>query len=419
MRTICLISTLLLLGAVGCDDEDLDDDVAADDDTAGDDDTAADDDTAGDDDIAGDDDDTSDPLDRVLPSANPPGGLDVEEVPMFVSIGFDDNYYSGLPGSGDAGGMTWALDMLRDRINPDGSPARVSFYQYTEAAEGSSWIRHAWHTAWEDGHEIANHTHTHPEGDYFGVGLWLYEMETCNDWLSKPYDPAETEPDPGYGVGVPLEEIEGFRAPYLLYNNASFDALWQLGMLYDCSIYEGHQWDQDGTNFLWPYTLDEGSPGHDDLVDQGLADPIDDYPGLWELPLHPVIVPPDDACEAYGVEPGLRDRLQAVQPWFDTTDGKILGMDYNLWIAYEMTADEFEATLIYSFDLRMDGNRAPMLFGGHTPEYADLYTAAPNATMEERQGAVEAFLDHALSHPEVRVVPMRDVIDWMRAPQPL
>ena len=34
------------------------------------------------------------------------------------------------------------------------------------------------------------------------------------------------------------------------------------GFWYDCSIQEGTDLDQDGTNFFWPYTLDQGSPGH-------------------------------------------------------------------------------------------------------------------------------------------------------------
>ena len=40
--------------------------------------------------------------DRRLPSALPPGDLRPDQVPMFVTIGFDDNAFSGLPGSGGA-----------------------------------------------------------------------------------------------------------------------------------------------------------------------------------------------------------------------------------------------------------------------------------------------------------------------------
>ena len=390
---------LLLLFVCGCDPDPAEDD----DDTTGDDDdiTGDDDDITGDDDDThGDDDDTGPPLDDVPPSADPPGGLLVEEAPMFVSIGFDDNYWSGLPGSGGTGSMTWATDMLRERANPDGSPVLVSFYNTTLDLEWSSLLKHAWRTAYEDGHEIANHTHNHPAGGAFSTQEWIDEIETCEDWLSRPYDPNETEPDPSTGVGVPLDEIVGFRTPYLDYNDATFDALDELGYWYDCSISEGTQLDQDGTNFYWPYTLDDPA-------------------GLWELPVHVVIVPPDELCEEYGVPPGLRDDLHDFIPWFDPDDGKIGGFDYNMWVEFEMTGAEVQATLEYTFDLRMQGNRAPMMLGAHAPEYSSLYDAAPNATVDERQAAIEGFLDHALSHPEVRVVPMIDIVDWMRAPTPL
>ena len=391
---VVTVSVGVLLLLAGCPATvDIDDD-----DVSGDDDTADDDDTGDDD--TGDDDDTGTPPDDVPPSSDPPGGLLVEEVPLFVSIGFDDNYDSGLPGSGGTGGMTWAIDMCRERTNPDGSPVLVSFYNTTLNLEWSALLKHAWRTAYDDGHEIANHTHNHPLGGDFSVDEWLDEIETCEDWLTAPYDPDETEPDPSTGVGIPLEEIVGFRTPYLDYNDATFEALDELGYTYDCSIIEGFELDEDGTTLTWPYTFDDPA-------------------GLWELPLHVFIVPPDELCEDYGVPSGLRDRLHDVYPSFDPDDGKILGMDYMFWVEYEMTGAEVEATLLYSFDLRMQGNRAPMMLGGHSAEYSSLYTAAPNATLEERQDAIEVFLDHALSHPEVRVVPMIDIVDWMRDPTPL
>ena len=63
------------------------------------------------------------------------------------------------------------------------------------------------------------------------------------------------------GPGVTEEDIFGFRTPFLKYNNATFEALQAEGFVYDCSIEEGYQPDHDGTNYYWPYTLDEGSPG--------------------------------------------------------------------------------------------------------------------------------------------------------------
>jgi hypothetical protein len=75
---------------------------------------------------------------------------------MFVSIGFDDNAYSGLEGSNGTGGMKWATDFFRDLKNPDGTDARVSFFMaaYYAGEWGSecpSLVKTAWHTAFVDG----------------------------------------------------------------------------------------------------------------------------------------------------------------------------------------------------------------------------------------------------------------------------
>ncbi len=69
-------------------------------------------------------------------SQNPPGGLNAQVVPQFVSIGFDDNGYSGMAGSGGDGGMTWATNFL-GITNPmemsnsatfDGAPVKATFF---------------------------------------------------------------------------------------------------------------------------------------------------------------------------------------------------------------------------------------------------------------------------------------------------
>ena len=373
--------------------------------------------------------------DNVPPSQAPPFGLAPARVPMFVNLGWDDNAYSGLPGSGGTGGMSWAIAAYRGRTNPagrgnartyDGAPARASFYMTSTYAaswisESNAFVRRAWNAALADGHELGNHTHGHNHGGAFTVAQWRAELETCQDWLTRPFDPAEPDfaPREAAGVGVPSDRIHGFRTPFLEYNDAALAAVEELGLRYDCSIEDGYQPDHDGTNFHWPYTLDGGSPGHDVLVAWGQKPPISPRPGLWELPVHPVIVPPDDECERYGVPPGLRARLHARRSWFDPASGKITGFDYNLWVVFEMTKAEFVATLAYTLDLRLRGNRAPLMFGTHSDYYADKYTAPPNASVRERQEAIEELLDYALSKPEVRVVSNTQILDWVRNPSPL
>jgi len=243
-------------------------------------------------------------------------------------------------------------------------------------------------------------------------------MALCAEWLAKPFDPDEVtyEPNPANGPGAAPDALFGFRAPYLEYNDAAMAALPAAGLWYDASIEEGWQEEQDGTNYNWPFTLDGGSPGHDVLVEWGLKEPLGSHPGVWSMPAYPLIAPPDDACAEYGIAPGLRAKLKALADWFDEASGKITGFDYNLWVLFEMTGPEYLAVLEYTLDQRLAGNRAPLLIGAHTDYYSSKYTAPPNATLEERQAAMEGFLDYALAKPEVRVRPYKAILDWVRNP---
>ncbi|MFP6685317.1 MAG: polysaccharide deacetylase family protein [Polyangiaceae bacterium] len=371
-------------------------------------------------------------MDNVPPSADPPFELSATQVPMFVSVGWDDNGYSGLQGSSGEGAMNWAVSMLAARNNPsgsgnaatfDGTPAKNSFYMTSVyvakwMADSPSYVKRSWRDAYEAGHEIGVHTHNHSHGGEFSVAQWDEEIQTCIDWLGKPFDPNEVgmSPNDSKGIGIPNSELYGFRTPFLEYNDAALSSVAGKGFRYDCSIEEGWQSDQNGENYFWPFTLDGGSPGHDVLVSWELKDPISPQPGLWEMPVHPVVVPPDQECENYGIPSGLRAKLKAVHDWFDVEGGKITGFDYNLWVLFKMDKDEVLATLKYTLDLRLKGNRAPFLFGAHTDYYSSQYTGASESTPAERRETIEAFLDYALSKEAVRVVSSKDVLDWVRNP---
>jgi hypothetical protein len=240
-----------------------------------------------------------------------------------------------------------------------------------ESAESPNEVLKSWIYALNNGCEIGCHTHSHHDGANFTVDEWYFEMEKCVDILSTK-------------MKIPKSEIKSFRTPFLSYNENTLKAVEKMGFLYDCSLEEGLQEDLDGKNFHFPYTLDSG---------------------LWELPAYVVTAPPN-----------LRKKYAETQDYFNESDGKITGFDYNCFVEFQMTADELLATLKHTLDLRLEGNRAPFTFGGHTGIYVDGYQSEPRIKIpvKERRRAIEEFLDYALSKPEVRVVSPIKIIEWMR-----
>jgi hypothetical protein len=137
------------------------------------------------------------------------------------------------------------------------------------------------------------------------------------------------------------------------------------------------------------------------------------------MPVYPLIVPPDNEAANYGVPTGMRAKMKGIASWFDEGSGKITGFDYNLWVSFRMNKAEFLATLKYSFDQRLVGNRAPFMLGTHADYYSSKYTGAPYSTATERQEAIEEFLDYVATKPEVRIVSTKQILDWVRRPVPL
>lgn len=79
-----------------------------------------------------------------------------------------------------------------------------------------------------------------------------------------------------YG-GIPNSKIQGFRAPFLNYSQATLATLRKQGFTYDSSATAVPQ------DAYWPYTLDHG------LVNdcwKGICNT--QVPGLWEIPMYAV-----------------------------------------------------------------------------------------------------------------------------------
>ncbi len=347
------------------------------------------------------------------PSADPPGGLQPDEVPQFIVLGFDDNT--------SAEGMQWILDYLQTKTNPqgsgneatfDGSDVLASFYSISGILQSRQDVVNEHRRAWEQGHEIGNHSHRHVTyGDTLNTvsaQTWTSEIDSGTQVLS-----TLLEIDPS--------EIAGFRAPYLEFSDTTFKVLSELNYLYDCSVQEGYQTGHDASNSLWPYTMGQGSPGWNDVwVNWTGRTPISSHPDLWQVPLYAIIIPTDEECADYGIEPGLRSRMAAATDQFSQTDTKITASDYGMWHRFGLQPNEFSGILKYNLDKRLEGNRAPFNIAAHTQYYTASYAGnLDGITLEEMRGAIENFIDYALSIPEVRITTAKNMIEWCSNPVPL
>ena len=228
-------------------------------------------------------------------------------------------------------------------------------------------------------HEVGNHTKSHAEtlqlnGD---KNVWLDEMNSCNNYLHD-------------NLSIQVDEIIGFRTPFLSHSEATYEAMADVGFVYDCSV--EHYVDLTHGAYVWPYTLDGGK--HSESTYN--TTPHGKYPGLWELPVYQILLD-------------------------DGGTNAITGFDYNMWAQSKMSKstalNAFKASLAH----RMKTNRAPLLIGMHTDYYSkdndDANKASTGASWQERRETIEEFMDYALeTYPEVRIVTYRDVLHWMREP---
>ncbi|KLV09092.1 carbohydrate-binding protein [Photobacterium aquae] len=356
------------------------------------------------------------------PSAASP--LATHVTPMFVSFGFDDNT--------EVAGLEWVMALLESYQNPPGmdqfasQPLKASFFMHCQPVEANEPVKALWRKLVAQGHDIGNHTYTHPDDkvnynplqSWMTAEQWQEEVNRCDALLT-----ADVE-DGGIGV----DEVSGFRAPFMTYNDNTLKAVVESGIRYDVSFPAGSTAEQTGTNNYWPFTLDNGSPSHQMAVAGGWKPAINNYPGLWEVPLHTLIVPPDSEMDRFGLDYSLRDKIASRISYFDPVSGKGDNFDWNLystpdWGAAGLSEDDVVAIYSYNLDLRLAGNRAPLVLGLHSAFYGLLnggeHWGMPETTVASRQNVLKRFIDYALSKPQVRFVSHEQLIDWMVEPEPL
>jgi hypothetical protein len=369
----------------------------------------------------------------VNPSLTPPGGIAVDKAPLFVTIGWDDNTSQE--------GMQFALSLYDGKNNADGTATSASFYFNSSTLKSDATLVSLINDLRSTNHEIGNHTDDHHDALGFSYGHvngtngdgwnkmtkylrneageagWSEIIQRGSDTLTKYTDVVATN-------------MVGFRAPFLEYGNGQFTALKAQGYRYDCSIEE---YGSETGNWNWPYTLHAGSPTHDatwkansgntveiDGSSVSYSFDVESVSEIWELPVYALVIPDDNSCLNYGIDVGLRTRVKNKIPWM-YSETNIIGYDYDLWSAAELSAVEVLGMLKYNLDLRIAGNRAPFTFGAHSQYYAGNWAAtnAPNATEGQMQKAMMDFVEYALSKSEVRVVSAETVIDWMENPTEL
>jgi hypothetical protein len=355
---------------------------------------------------------------RLDPSVSPPGGLKKEEVPQFIVCSFDDNY---LCGRDRTGGLSWITGEFARRRNPagngnpgtfDGSPPHFTFfvapeYRTARVEHDPEKNRVVFLEAVEQGHELAVHTLTHRKGVKFKKSEWEKEISGWKAWFKKPGNPHFSRD--------PL----GFRAPYLRYNPAMFEAIVRQGLVYDSSLEEGFAENQDGTNFLWPFTMDSGSPSS--ALNAVLFDKpqIGAYPGLIEIPIYALVPPPDSEASGYGIPTGLAGRAVGLLKDPAVWNVKITGIDWNLFYLHRLDQKDILAILKHTLDRRVKGNRCPMTLGFHSDIYTADYEGETRVPFGTRQEILAEFLDHALAMPDSRLVSNEELIGWLHAPVPL
>ena len=79
-----------------------------------------------------------------------------------------------------------------------------------------------------------------------------------------------------------------------------------------------------------------------------------------------------------------------------------------------MSKNEVIATLKYTLDLRLEGNKAPIIFCCHSAPYANFYQNILNTNYTDRQEVIEEFIDYALTKDSVRFVSIAKIINWMQ-----
>ncbi|MEI6787082.1 MAG: polysaccharide deacetylase family protein [bacterium] len=289
----------------------------------------------------------------VAPAFVPPGGLAPSNTPQIILLTFDDSVTSNS--------LRLVQGILTNHVNPNGDQIKATFFVSLDAVVDYGCVN----KLYAAGHEISVHTMTHSTSTNTGLATWRQEIVGCRKALSQY-------------AAIPLDDIVGFRAPYLKFNNAMFQLLGERGFRYDSSLLE---WpgsaSTNAANYLWPYTL-EGGVVQSNSTGAFLIDPV---PGLFEIPL-----------------------------WNQVTSGvSAASMDP----PDSMDSNTVSALWKTNFLLHYDGNRAPYGIYLHATT-TNQWLSKTNT--QWRSDVLNEFIEWAQDHTNVWFLTMRDLADFMLSP---
>ncbi|GAA6011540.1 hypothetical protein JCM10207_002652 [Rhodosporidiobolus poonsookiae] len=287
-------------------------------------------------------------------STSPPGGLDPKDVPQFVTFTADDAIQSYT---------TEVLNhFLAERKNPNGCSPRMTYFtslSYTNYSMVTDW--------YVAGNEIADHTMTHAgkpnSSEVYG------NLRALNAF-----------------AGIPVSNIEGFRAPLLSWDISTLQLLKDANFTYDSSMTSASLANASNTDAYWPYTLDAGV-ANNCLEQTDLCQGKFKAAGLWEIPMYSTF------------DPASSSAIHLMDPWLDSDN-----------------MDDVLNWLKYSFSTHYDGNRQPFGLYSHPIHLAVNYPGVANP--DNVRAMLQNFLDWVQGHDNVWIVSNVQMLEWMKNPVP-
>ncbi|HYE57987.1 MAG TPA: polysaccharide deacetylase family protein [Rhodothermales bacterium] len=309
-------------------------------------------------------------------STDIPGGMAASQAPQFMLITFDDC-------------MTTETEALirsvltPDLRNPDGRPIPSTYFLSLEGCPGSGGESEQAivKQRYRAGDEIAIHTRTHTTGTTTTYAKWIEEISYVKGYLE--------------WLGLGPDAGRGFRAPFLATNKAMYQALDDLGFLYDSSVYESPFYSpiSDGIDkFIWPFTYDTWSASAPAQLCAGWTYnntcPGQAHAGLWQVPLYYYVAGTESNPTYYGT-------MDIGDPAYSGYSQILLGTTLKNIFQTHLNA-------------RLTGSRAPLT----------LYFHAHNFGHTQRAGAYRQFIASTLARGDVWAVTMQGLLEWMKAPVP-